>query len=405
MSSNDGSGGLYTHRPTKVSSVPQKAVGSPVRLLTDTKPGLPATWYYDAAHYEQELAAIWYRDWVCIGRVEALQVAGDYFVGHIGNQSIIVTLAGDLSIRAFHNTCRHRGSVLCQQDSGRFRNGRIICPYHTWTYSTDGQLLETPRRIASDDFDVAGYSLYSVHVDTWRGFVFVNLGDNPELQLREFLGDEVDLLANWPLEDMRSVKQQTLSIACNWKIFWENYNECYHCPRVHPELCRVMPVYKQGVFDDRDVPGWEPGFDGDQGFGRVAADARTWARDGQSSLPEIPGLTDAEREMGVMFASVTASMYVVGHPDYVRSVRIVPTGPESIDLVVDWLLPDEPAVEDEQGIAAIVELVQLVIEQDGKACELNQQGLHSNRHQRGVLVPQEFEIWHFHEWLRKKLES
>lgn len=376
-----------------------------MRLLSETKAGLPSSWYFDAEHYARELAAVWYKDWVCVGREEALQKAGDYFLASIGTQSIVVTLMDDGELRAFHNTCRHRGSVLCRTEQGRFRNGRIICPYHTWTYSTDGELLDTPGMIASDDFDASNYSLYSVHVDTWGGFVFLNLSESPELGLIEFLGSEADLLKNWPLAEMRSVHQETISLACNWKIFWENYNECYHCPRVHPELCKVMPVYKQAVFDYIDVPGWEPAFDGDSGLGAVDAGAKTWTLSGQSSLPTIEGLTQTEIDLGVMFTSVSGSMYVVGHPDYVRSVRIVPTGPESIDLVVDWLLPASHDVVTTDEIKSIVELAKIVIEQDGEVCELNQRGLHSIRHETSVLVPQEFELWHFHEWLREKLAS
>ncbi len=374
-----------------------------MRLLSETKTGLPASWYFDAEQYARELAAVWYRDWVCVGRIEALQQPGGYFVALIGTQSIIVTAGSDGDLKAFHNTCRHRGSVLCRSEQGRFGNARIVCPYHTWTYSTDGELLDTPGRIASDDFDAANYSLYSVHVDTWGGFIFVNLAKSPEIDLVQYLGGEVDLFKNWPLAEMHSVHQEKFSVACNWKVFWENYNECYHCPRIHPELCKVMPVYKQAVFDHIDVPGWEPAFDGDTGLGSVGAGAKTWTLSGQSSLPVIEGLTQAEIDLGVVFTSITGSMYVVGHPDYVRSVRIVPTGPESIDLVVDWLLPKSHGDVAVEVVESIVELVRLVIQQDGEVCEVNQRGLHSIRHEAGVLVPQEFELWHFHEWLREKL--
>ena len=68
------------------------------------------------------------------------------------------------------------------------------------------------------------------------------------------LGEEVGEVQNWPLESMQSVHQETFSVACNWKIFWENYSECYHCAKIHPELCKVMPLYAKGVFDFADLP-------------------------------------------------------------------------------------------------------------------------------------------------------
>ena len=372
-------------------------------ILDQVRPTLPATWYYDAEHYSRELEAIWYRDWICVGRMESLQRDGDYLAAGIGTQNIVVTRVSEDTLSAFHNTCRHRGSILCRDSKGHFGNRRIICPYHTWTYSLDGDLIATPGRFDSDDFDPGNYSLYRVHVDTWRGFIFVNLSESPATGLSDFLGDEVDNLQSWPLEQMRSAHQEKISVACNWKIFWENYNECYHCPRVHPELCKVMPVYTKAVFDDADLPDWKPRFDGDKGRGAVGGGAKTWSMGGAITLPVIEGLTAREIEQGVAFTSFTGSMYVVGHPDYVRSVRILPTGPESIELTVDWLVPATLEIEDEQALRPIIDFVSLVIDQDGKACELNQRGLHSKCHDLGMLVPQEYELWRFHEFIRQKL--
>lgn len=374
-----------------------------MRLLDTVKPSLPADWYINPEHYERELKTIWYRDWVCVGRLEALEKTGDFFLAEIGSQSIIVTRGENGAVRAFHNTCRHRGSVLCREPHGRFRNNRIICPYHTWTYSTDGALASTPGRYDTDDFDAKDYSLYSVAADTWAGFIFINLVLEPEMDLHAFLGGEATYVENWPLVEMCSVHQMTLPVACNWKIFWENYNECYHCPRVHPELCKVMPDYKDAVFDPIDVPGWQPAFEGDTGRAAVAKTAETWSMTGQLSLPVIEGPTAEEIESGVVFSSILPSMYVVAHPDYVRSVRVVPTGPESIDLVVDWMLPKHYGVESSEQLAAMVTLAKTVVEQDGDVCELNQKGLHSNRHQTGILVAQEFELWNFHEWIRGRV--
>jgi Rieske 2Fe-2S family protein len=348
------------------------------------------------------LNAIWYRDWVCVGRLDSLARDGAWFVATIGNQKIIVTRVAHDRVLAFHNTCRHRGSELCREDAGQFRNGRIICPYHTWTYSLEGDLIATPRRRESDDFDASNYSLYRVHADTWGGFIFVNLSARPDVGLHEYLGSEAGNLKNWPLADMRIVHEEKMLVACNWKIFWENYSECYHCPRVHPELCKVMSDYKHAVFDPADLPGWQPRFEGDTGVGRVGAGAKTWTFDGQTSLPAIKGPTDAELAAGVVFASIAGSMYVVAHPDYVRSVRVVPTGPESIELVVDWLLPEATEIS-KPDLDRICDLARLVIQQDGDVCELNQRGLRSRSHTEGVLVAQEYELWQFHEHIRAKL--
>ena len=372
-------------------------------LLTEVKATLPSAWYYDPEHYARELEAIWYRDWVCVGRLDDIAESGDYFVATIGNQRIIVLRNTERQVRVFHDTCRHRGSTLCTADQGHFRNGRIICPYHTWTYSLDGELLATPTRIETKDFCTKDYSLYEVHSDSWGGFIFVNLGDEPREPLEDFLGQEARELSNWPLAEMESVHEERSSLACNWKIFWENYSECYHCPRVHPELCKIVPVYKKGVLSNADDAKWQPEFAGDDGRPRIARNLQTWTLDGHSPLPPINGLTDTERAIGMSFASFTASMFVVGHTDYVRSVRLFPTGPESVDLIVTWFLM--PGVKETHAdvLEDLFELGRLVVRQDGEACELNQRGLRSRRHERGVLVPQEESLWEFHEWLRTRL--
>lgn len=373
------------------------------RTLQEVRPSLPASWYYDPDHYGLELEQIWYRDWICVGHVDALERTGDYFTTKIGNQNIIVTRATNGDIRAWYNTCLHRGSVLCTEQSGRFRNGRIICPYHTWTYSIDGQLLATPGRIESDDFDRGDYSLHGINADTWRGFVFVNLSNAPTENLADFLGSEKEYVANWPLEELRPVHQEIHTIDCNWKIYWENYSECYHCPRIHPELCKIMPVYAEAVFDDADLPGWQPRFEGDKGYARVSNDATTWTMDGKTTLSPLEGLTEEEQDQGLVFMSIMASFYIAAHPDYVRSVRIVPKGPATTDLVVDWLLPASAGDIDKDAIERIRALPMLVIEQDGAACELNQQGISNRPFEHGILVPQEYELWRFHEWLRGRL--
>ena len=374
-------------------------------LLTETKPTLPAAWYFDEGQYAKELQAIWYRDWVCVGRHEEIARRGDYKVVGIGSQQIIVATGDDGQVVAYHNTCRHRGAALCTKSRGHFANGRIICPYHTWTYSLNGRLVATPTRLETDDFDTRNYSLYAVKIDCWGGFLFVNLSPEPEKSLAEFLGNEAEQLSNWPLADMQSVRQEQIKLNCNWKIFWENYCECYHCPRVHPELCKIVPVYRKGLLNDGDDPEWSAELCAGDGRPRIESGLSTWSLDGSSALPWIEGLSAEERKTGMTFASFTASMYIVGHTDYVRSVRMLPTGPESAELVVDWLLM--PGVKESHAdeIEKMLVLGRLVVEQDGKICEINQRGLHSLQHQQGVLVPQEYSVWEFHEWLRERLSG
>ena len=165
-----------------------------------------------------------------------------------------------------------------------------------------------------------------------------------------------------------------------------------------------MPVYGKAVFDDADLPDWQPAHEGDRGRGRVADGLRTWTLDGESALPVMDGLSNEETSAGIVFASFAASMYIAAHPDYVRTVRIVPTGPESIELVVEWLLPEGQENPNSEALESILGLAQAVLRQDAEVCELNQRGLTSRKHVAGVLVAQEYELWHFHEWVRDRLK-
>ena len=372
-------------------------------LLDRITPTLASRWYHDPAQYTRELEAVWYRDWVCVGRVEDLRAAGDYLVVSVGDESLIVARDRDGALRAFHNTCRHRGSTLCTAARGRFAGGRIVCPYHGWSYALSGELIATPRMELPTDFRREDYALYGAHVDAWGGFLFVNLSEQPAGRLADFVGEEAKDIERWPLAELVSVHREVSPLACNWKVFWENYSECYHCPGIHPELCRLMPIYKEGLLSYEDGRAPRPPGAASDARPRVAPGVVTWTLDGQTSLPLIEGPSAEDRALGVVFASFTASLFVVAHPDYVRSVRISPKGPELLELTVDWLLPPGVAGRHPEELGRMIELGRLLIAQDGRACELNQQGLRSRRHRQGVLMPQEKALREFHEWLKCRL--
>jgi Rieske 2Fe-2S family protein len=373
----------------------------PVTTLHRCEPTLPATYYYDPAHYRRELEAIWYRSWLCAGRVEEIADAGSYCVYRIGDQAVIVTRDADGRLHAFHNTCRHRGAELCAEPRGRFPRERIVCPYHSWTYGLNGDLLATPHRLPSAGFEPARYGLYRLALATWAGFVFVNLERQPPQSLEQSLGISVDTFAHWPLERLTIVHRETHTVACNWKVFWENFSECYHCPRVHPELCQLVPMYGRAVVSAED----DPRGNEEAGSARspLAPGATTWTLDGTTRLPSFPELTEAERRAGMTFVTMLPGMFIVAHLDYVRTVRMRPLGPEQTELTVDWLLQPEASSNPGFDLERLVALGRLVVAQDGRVCEINQRGLHCRAHDTGILVAQEHGVYELHRWLRERL--
>jgi Rieske 2Fe-2S family protein len=368
--------------------------------LSRIEESLPKSYYLDPDHYRRELGAVWYASWIYACRAEEIARSRDFKVVEVGDQSVIVTRDDDDQIQAFHNTCRHRGSVLCTEQAGRFRGPAIVCPYHRWTYSLDGQLRATPYRLQSAGFRMEDYALYPVAVAEWAGFVFIHLGAAPE-PFERALGSASERFENWRLGDLRVAHRWSLPLACNWKIFSENFQECLHCPGLHPELSRLVPIYGKGLVSEHELPGHS--IDPDDPEAPLAPGAVSWTLDGQSRLPALPHLTDLEKRRGQTFGSLEPGFFLIGHIDYARTTRLLPIGPEESVLSVEWLLPASVLEGGEFDLEHTTALAKRVVEQDARACELNQRGLRSLRHERGVLVSQEYWVQQFHQWLRERL--
>ena len=367
---------------------------------------LPSEMYFDPGHHERELDCIWYRNWVYLCRADALEGPGSYRTFDLGSQQILLLRDEAGSLRAYHNTCRHRGAQLCRAESGRFGAKRIVCPYHRWSYSLQGALLRTSSLSEPENFDKADYPLYDIVVEDWAGFVFVNLvGGGASVEA--CFDRESERLDSWPLADLAVGHSYRTVLDCNWKIFWDNFNECLHCPGVHPELSRLVPLYGRGIFAERDDPRWREHRDSsDPKYrGGLRRGADTWSGDGQAQGPTFQGLSDQERRAGHTFASIPPSLYLVAHVDYVRAVRLRPLGPERTELLAEWLFPPESLAEASLDPAEVAAFAILVMEQDAEVCALNQRGLRALNHRAGALMPEEYVLKRFHDWVRAQLDE
>jgi phenylpropionate dioxygenase-like ring-hydroxylating dioxygenase large terminal subunit len=360
--------------------------------LKQLEAGLPAAWYYDPAHYQRELEAFWYERWVVVAREEELAKPGDWRSVRIGTQSLVLVRDDD-RLRAFHNTCRHRGSVLCTEEQGNFARKRIVCPYHSWTYDLAGELVATPRRMETPDFDLRNFPLYQVAVASWGGFVFVNLAgrDAPPLDV----GSLDTEFQRYGFSSLRIGKRIVADIPANWKLLAENFSECFHCPPVHPELCRVVTAYK-------DAGAW--GLRGEEKLPEYKSGATTLTLDGSSRLPPFKGLSKEERQTLYIPWMMPPNLFLNVQPDYVNSHMMFPTGPESVRIVYDWLFEPEhmPTGADLEHYAALWEITNA---QDARNCEWQQQGIQSMRFEHGHYVPQEFDCHRFAQWVREGLRA
>ena len=378
-------------------------------LLHKLGRSFPNHWHYDEDHYRKELDAFWYSMWIYACRSEEIGSPRDYRVVSIGDQNIVVTRDLQGNARAFHNTCRHRGSILCTQDEGRFEGGSIVCPYHAWTYSLEGNLIATPHQLESADFDMKDYSLYRVAVGEWGGFVFVNLAGDRAGPLEDALGDTPTRLKNYRFQDLRLGYRYVAELKANWKLWFENFTECFHCPSVHPELISLVPIFAKGLGDVRQDPEWTPS--GGDSMTLVGADivpgGMTWTMDGQLSGPPISTLTEAELNTPRDGTILRPSMFIRAHPDFVHTQRLLPTGPNTLQLTWDYLFEPETMARDDFDAKRAYELWQITNLQDGQNVEWQQAGIESGRrhHEYSVFVPQETGPNSINRWILEKMNG
>ncbi|HIG60687.1 MAG TPA: aromatic ring-hydroxylating dioxygenase subunit alpha [Gammaproteobacteria bacterium] len=349
---------------------------------------LPVELYLDPVVYQEELRNVWYRQWLYVGRADQLPRPGDYILQTIGDQSIIVTRSEDGGIRAFHNTCRHRGSALCQTPQGQFTQGRIMCPYHRWSYSLNGELLSTPFLDLANESK--NFSLYSVPCESWRGNIYLNLDTSSSVELGKTADPGFAVLNNWPLEQLKLGHSHQFELACNWKIFWENYLECYHCPGVHPELCKLVPLYQAALSTDRLDPDTELA-------DAVASGIESWTTTGKAISSPFPDLSRAECDAGHTFMELYPSQYIVAHSDYIRQVSIIPLAADRTRISAEWLFSPEAMAKADFDPTPAIAFSKQVLAEDAMVNELNQQGITALPHQQGYLTPQEGDLALFHQ--------
>jgi Rieske 2Fe-2S family protein len=358
---------------------------------------LPREAYLSQGWFDCEMATVFAKQWICVGRVCDFMPNTMRRVT-VGAGSVIVCNTGT-RLAAYHNVCRHRGSELCGGESAEL--GKLItCPYHAWAYAaSDGRLVSTAYAKPTPDFDKSAHGLLPVAARQWNGFLFLNASAAPGE-----IGSDVPLstLASWPMSDLVTGHRWIKELACNWKVFWENYSECLHCPGIHPELCDLVPIYKTGVMGPTEALGWTP----EQELPRnLKPGADTWTLTGKPCGPTFSTLTETERQAGYTFVTLWPSLYVVAHMDYVRAVRVEPIGPERTQLTAEWYFSSETLGQPGFDAAEVAAFAKIVLGQDGDAAEMNQRGLRSPAFTRGRLMPEEYEIHRFHRWVLQQMEE
>jgi Rieske 2Fe-2S family protein len=353
---------------------------------------LPSHYYKAPEIFEREKNLIFAQDWLCAGREEQLPLPGNSIVLEISGESILVvrTMKGEL--RAHYNVCRHRGARLCATEhdtdwnvhlqGGMTSSGSIRCPYHQWTYNLEGQLLGAPFLKDAEGFRKEDFSLYPVGVDTWGGFFFLKLNlpatAAEKSGVRAQLGPAVERTHRYPLATLRTGHGITYDVAANWKLIMENYNECYHCGGLHPELCEIVPDFKQAGGSNLS---WEDGIP-------HRAGAYTFTKTGTTNRSPFPGLSEEEkvRHKGELcFPNLMISLAC----DHVAAFLLWPMAPDRTRIVCNFLFHPEEIAKATFDPADAVEFWDLVNRQDWAICERVQRGVSSRVHKIGYYAPME----------------
>ncbi len=343
-----------------------------VRRPVDQASLLPPRVFHDPEVFAYEQEAWFASSWVCVGREEDAAEPGEYFLATIAGEGVIVVRGRDDELRAFHNVCRHRGSLLVTEPSGR--QVRFQCPYHAWTYELDGRLIRAKHTDALVDFSVEDHGLLAAGLQTWQGFVFVSLQPDGG-SLAEHLADLPGHVARFAMSDLCRARRIDYEVGANWKVIAENYSECYHCPGVHPQLNRLTP-YDQGRNLESEGP-WAGG------WMELANDADTMSTDGAThGRPPLPGLT-ADDERRIYYFVLWPNLLLSLHPDYVMTHQVWPIDAERSRVVCEWLFHPETMARPDFDPTDAIDFWDLTNRQDWRVCELQQKGTRSRAYVPG----------------------
>jgi Rieske 2Fe-2S family protein len=387
-----------------------------LRQLKNRREGfsLEQPFYIDQDYFKLDMEQIWYRDWLFIGHDCEIPRAGNYFTAQVGDYPIVMVRGKDLVIRAFHNTCRHRGHRVCTSDRGA--SAKLVCPYHNWTYDLDGSLVFA--RQMGETFDKSEFGLKPVHCESVAGYIFICLANEPA----DFASVRASIepyMKPHRLAEAKVAHRSTIIEKGNWKLVWENNRECYHCASNHPELCRTYPE--------------APTATGVQGAGDDPVIAEHWARCEAAGLPStfnidpsgqfrtarMPLIQEAEsytmsgkravrRPLSDdVSTSHIGTMLLFHYPstwnhilvDHAISFRVTPLSAEETAVTTTWLVHKDAVEGVDYDLKELTHVWEMTNDQDRSIVEENAFGIRSPAYEPGPYsVEHEGGVMQFVDW-------
>jgi glycine betaine catabolism A len=322
--------------------------------------------------------------WMCLGRSSEI-AKGGLRAESVGEYGVLLTRDQEGVLRAFENACRHRGHELLPCGGSADSPRAIVCPYHAWSYRHDGSLIGAPHFKDIERFDKSTLGLKPVRVQEWHGWVFVDRSGTAS-DFAEHIGELEEIVAPYDAGSLVTCESHEYDVEANWKVIVENYQECYHCSMIHPELCKVSPP-TSGENLERDgdwVGGWM----------ELRAGAETMSLDGRSGGVAMARLDEHELST-VMYVAVLPNLLISLHPDYVMTHLLVPLSPDKTRITCSWACPKDVSEREGFSPAYAVDFWDLTNRQDWAACESVQRGMKAPHYEAGPLAPDEDGVYHF----------
>jgi Rieske 2Fe-2S family protein len=285
---------------------------------------LPQPYYTSHDMFDRELERIFKKYWLCAGHQSRIPEPGDYFLVNIFNESLIILRDKQGEVRAFYNVCRHRGTRICEAAEGRF-GGSLQCSYHAWTYGLDGRLIGAPFMKDVKEFHWEDYPLRLAPVSVWEGFIFVHLGMQPPEPFEKMYSPLLGRFKAWNMSRLRSHRRIAYDVKSNWKYIFQNFNECYHCPTIHPLLNKHMD-YTSGTNDLIEGP-----------FLGGSLDLRGQSMTVTGRTCALPLGELGEDSKRAYYYSILPNLLLNIHPDYVMFHLVMPDGPAHSTVISEWL--------------------------------------------------------------------
>ncbi len=331
---------------------------------------IPSAWYTDAEMHDFDEEHVMATTWQCVGHSSQLKEPGDYVTATVANNPVVALRDKEGGVKAYYNVCKHRGGPLATEACGHLRKGVLQCQYHGWTYLLDGSLRGVPRFDRTDLFDKMDFGLTSIKFAEWEGLLFVNLDDEPD-PLEDQLAGIRERIAPQQLGTKQFHSRVAYDIACNWKVYVDNFLEGYHIPLVHPELATMLD-YRNYVTETHPNYSLQ-----------------------HSPLKGENNLYSTDRGE-VFYYWIFPNIMLNILPGRLQINRVVPVAADRCEVIFDFYYDDVTSPEGLKTIAEDLDFSERVQQEDIGICEHVQRGLASRAYDRGRFsVDAEEGVYHF----------